>query len=303
MTTQKRILLVAINSRFNHVSLSIRAIESYVRKYAPHCAKKNNLSAKANSEQTSADVADNHFVLQTSYFTINQPLLEILQGIALAKPDAVFFSVYIWNVSLTMQVVTELKKILPDCLVAVGGPEVSYDAEQVLAKNTALDIVMAGEGERTVTELCEAIASPTVVPIGNIKGLYVRTKQGFLNTGKRPLTGVQKTLLRTHIQSLDVTNRHHRRRRNCFAQLRHRTLTLARHDNIKRRVFCKHLFRIIRNFRSAHRNKTVRKNFLQFGNHLHGKRHIPNVHGEEHRVRFCKRNALQYFQERLVYSE
>ena len=187
MTTQKRILLVAINSRFNHVSLSIRAIESYVRKYAPHCAKKNNLSAKENSEQTSADVADNHFVLQTSYFTINQPLLEILQGIALAKPDAVFFSVYIWNVSLTMQVVTELKKILPDCLVAVGGPEVSYDAEQVLAKNTSLDIVMAGEGERTVTELCEAIASPTVVPIGNIKGLYVRTKQGFLNTGKRPL--------------------------------------------------------------------------------------------------------------------
>jgi len=173
MNTQKKILLVAINSRFNHVSLSIRAIESYVRKYAQHCAQ--------------TDTAENCFILETNYFTINQPLLEILQGIALAKPDAVFFSVYIWNVTLTMQVIAELKKILPDCLIAVGGPEVSYDAEQVLAKNPALDIVMAGEGERTVTELCEAIASPTVVPIGNIKGLYVRTKQGFVNTGKRSL--------------------------------------------------------------------------------------------------------------------
>lgn len=163
----KKILLVAVNSRFNQVSLAIRSIEAYVRKNAPHY-------------QT-------HFTLETAYFTINQPLLEILSGIADAAPDAIFFSVYIWNVDLTMHIISELKKILPDCLIGVGGPEVSYDAEKVLGENKALDLVMAGEGERTVTELCEAIASEVVVPVGNIKGLYVRTKQGFIFTGKRPL--------------------------------------------------------------------------------------------------------------------
>jgi hypothetical protein len=200
MNMNKKILLVAINSRFNHVSLAIRSIEAYVRRYAPHCFRagavpqgnvvpQGNGVPQGNVVQTEHGVQQNdaQFILQTKYFTINQPLLEILQGIAMERPDAVLFSVYIWNVALTMNVIAELKKILPDCLIAVGGPEVSYDAEKVLARNTSLDIVMAGEGERTVTEFCEAIASKSVVPIGNIKGLYVRTKQGFINTGKRPL--------------------------------------------------------------------------------------------------------------------
>lgn len=172
MNTQKKIMLVAINARFNHVSLSIRAIESYVRKYA----------IQKPCEQ---------FVLETGYFTINQPLLEIIQGIALSRPDAVFFSVYIWNVQITMQVIAELKKILPNCIIGVGGPEVSYDAEKVLAENRAVDLVMVGEGEQTVTEVCTALCSFTTnfVPdyFSTIPGLYLRTNQGIVFTGRRKL--------------------------------------------------------------------------------------------------------------------
>ena len=97
----KKIFLVAINSRFNHVSLAVRALTSYIKKYSDGYNKSYSLEAK--------------------YFTINQPVLEILQGIALEKPDAVFFSVYIWNVEITMKVIAELRKVLPECLIGAGG--------------------------------------------------------------------------------------------------------------------------------------------------------------------------------------
>src|SRR5574344_2934355 len=103
----KKILLVAINSRFNHVSLGVRAVESYVRTYAPGCGKA--------------------YELATASYTINQPLLDVVSGIFSFSPDAVFFSVYIWNVDMVMRVITELRKVLPLCLSAAGGPEVSYD--------------------------------------------------------------------------------------------------------------------------------------------------------------------------------
>lgn len=163
----KKILLVAINSRFNHVSLGVRAVESYVRTYAPGCGKA--------------------YELATASYTINQPLLDVVSGIFSFSPDAVFFSVYIWNVDMVMRVITELRKVLPRCLIAAGGPEVSYDAQKVLDENKALDFIIAGEGERTVTELCEALGSEKTVSIADIKGLFVRSGKAVVFTGVRPL--------------------------------------------------------------------------------------------------------------------
>ncbi|MDQ9826296.1 hypothetical protein RFZ44_23660, partial [Acinetobacter sp. 163] len=47
------------------------------------------------------------------------------------------------------------KKILPQCIIGLGGPEVSYESETFLRENPEVDLVMRGEGELVFTKLLE----------------------------------------------------------------------------------------------------------------------------------------------------
>jgi len=120
------ILLAAVNARYNHTNIAVRSISLYC----------NAPSLVAFDE-----------------WTINQPVLEILRGIAEYHPKIILFSTYIWNIDITLKVMRELPKILPGCVIGAGGPEAGYRAEQLLQQEQALDIVIAGEGEQTVAEL------------------------------------------------------------------------------------------------------------------------------------------------------
>ena len=131
-----KILLAAINSRYNHTNLAIRSIARY--------AEKNLSCGLANS--ASIEIAE---------YTINQQEGDILRSIYGKAPDQILFSVYIWNIEMTLRIIGELKKIRPKLLVGVGGPEVSYRAEKILEQNANIDFVMCGEGEKTVLELIE----------------------------------------------------------------------------------------------------------------------------------------------------
>ena len=51
------------------------------------------------------------------------------------------------------RMICELKKILPDTDIWLGGPEVSYDAKEVLKNHPQIKGVMIGEGEQTFCEL------------------------------------------------------------------------------------------------------------------------------------------------------
>jgi radical SAM superfamily enzyme YgiQ (UPF0313 family) len=150
----KKIFLAGVNSKFNHVNLAIRSIESYVRLHAPSCVKNNSAAFTAASALSGSAES---FELLTGTFTINQPLLQILRGIALCNSDVVLFSVYIWNSEIVFKLIPELRKILPHALIGAGGPEVSYEPQLILARVPQLDFIMAGEGEQTVTAVCEAV--------------------------------------------------------------------------------------------------------------------------------------------------
>ena len=60
-------------------------------------------------------------------YTINQLESEIRMDLYREKPDVLAFSVYIWNVSMVLSLSVELKKLLPDLQIVLGGPEVSYE--------------------------------------------------------------------------------------------------------------------------------------------------------------------------------
>ena len=121
-------LLIGINSKFSHTNLAIRSIKEYVK-------HKTNINPIIKE------------------FTINQLTTDILRDIIFEKPNAILFSVYIWNIEFTLKVIQEIKKILPKVFIGVGGPEVSYRAEEILQNNKFIDCVISGEGEISTCEL------------------------------------------------------------------------------------------------------------------------------------------------------
>ena len=64
-------------------------------------------------------------------FTINQPTLDILDTILAQRPRIVGLGVYIWNVDETTRLVADLKRVAPEVIVVLGGPEVSYETDQL----------------------------------------------------------------------------------------------------------------------------------------------------------------------------
>ena len=89
-------------------------------------------------------------------FHINQTPLEITEAILLHEPRIVGFGVYIWNVEQTTEVVALLKRIAPELIIILGGPEVSYetDGQEIVA---LADHVITGEADVKFAEVCVAL--------------------------------------------------------------------------------------------------------------------------------------------------
>ncbi len=86
-------------------------------------------------------------------FTTQQPTLEILDAILEQQPKIVGLGIYIWNVDETTRLVADLKRIRPDIIVVLGGPEVSYEAESQPIVLLA-DYVIAGEADLAFAQFC-----------------------------------------------------------------------------------------------------------------------------------------------------
>ena len=57
-------------------------------------------------------------------FDINQRPTDVLEAILQHEPKIVGIGVYIWNTTQATQLVADLKRVRPDILVVLGGPEV-----------------------------------------------------------------------------------------------------------------------------------------------------------------------------------
>ena len=121
-------------------------------------------------------------------YTINQLKDEILADLYRRRPDVIAFSCYIWNRRMVAELVGDLALILPETDLWLGGPEVSYDAEQELMEFPQIRGVMAGEGEVTFRKLVECyLQAGTVAESRNqrgrdimaeIPGIWMRDAEG-----------------------------------------------------------------------------------------------------------------------------
>lgn len=115
--------------------------------------------------------------IQIAEYTINQPIGEVLRGIASFNADWILFSTYIWNAEYVCKLLPEIKKILPDCVLGAGGPEFGYGAKKYLGNILALDFIMFGEGEETFLEMISKSGGQPknlLSKLADIKGIYYR---------------------------------------------------------------------------------------------------------------------------------
>ncbi|HUI06593.1 MAG TPA: DUF4080 domain-containing protein [Verrucomicrobiae bacterium] len=93
-------------------------------------------------------------------FDIRQRPIDIAERILGHDPKIVGLGVYIWNVTESTQLAADLKRLRPDLVVVIGGPEVSYEVEQQQICRNA-DFVITGEGDLAFAELCrDVLQSP-----------------------------------------------------------------------------------------------------------------------------------------------
>ena len=147
-----RILLAAINAKYIHSNLAVYSLKSY-----------------AGSRLPDVDI-------QICEYTINQQIDRILADLYEKKPDILCFSCYIWNITCVREVLAEVKKVLPEVKIWLGGPEVSYNAVAFLKKYPQVDGIMKGEGEQTFLELLQALRENT--SLTEILGITWRREDG-----------------------------------------------------------------------------------------------------------------------------
>ena len=89
-------------------------------------------------------------------FDISQRPTDALEAILARSPRIVGVGVYIWNAEQSLRLVADLKRVRPDIVVVVGGPEVSHESDQQEISRLA-DYVIAGEADLAFVELCRQL--------------------------------------------------------------------------------------------------------------------------------------------------
>jgi len=91
-------------------------------------------------------------------FDVSQRPVDVLESLLQRSPRIVGLGVYIWNVDQATRLVADLKRVRPETVVILGGPEVSYEIESQEIVRLA-DHVISGEADLTFPKICEDILS------------------------------------------------------------------------------------------------------------------------------------------------
>ena len=124
------IVLATINARFAHAALGLRYLA-------------------ANMGELRSDTGIVEFVL-------GMRAADTVEALLARSPRIVGLGVYIWNAEESTKLVALLKRVAPDVVIVVGGPEVSYETgEQRIC--ALADYVITGWGDLSFGRLCREL--------------------------------------------------------------------------------------------------------------------------------------------------
>ena len=159
-----KFLLVGINAKYIHSNPAVYSLKAYA----------------GEGYEKEIEIAE---------YTINNRLEEVLSGIYERCPDVAAFSCYIWNWNFVRELTEELHKIKPQLPIWLGGPEVSFDAEEILRVCPWITGIMIGEGEETFRELVDYYkggdSKEGSIGLEDIQGIVCRIGNRILRTEER----------------------------------------------------------------------------------------------------------------------
>ena len=124
------IVLSTLNAKYSHAAFGLRYL----------LANLGSLQPRAVIEE----------------FDLRQRPLDIAEALLRHEPKIVGLGVFIWNVTAATEVAATLKRLRPDLVLVLGGPEVSHEpADQRITQ--LADYVIAGEADLAFRELCQAL--------------------------------------------------------------------------------------------------------------------------------------------------
>ena len=145
-------VFAALNAKYIHVNLAIRAIKLYCSEFSPLIKE----------------------------YTINDNTDNIIASLHAEKADVIAFSCYIWNIEQILYIAESLKKVNPRLIIILGGHEVSYDGENLLSKHPFIDYIVRGEGEEPMKKLLFALANN--LPCEDVPSLTMRKDNEIIQT-------------------------------------------------------------------------------------------------------------------------
>ncbi|MES2567275.1 MAG: DUF4080 domain-containing protein [Bacteroidota bacterium] len=121
-----KVLLTTLNAKYIHTNLAIRLLY---------------------------ELNQDHDGLEWKEFNIKEDKDEVAKHCA--EFDVVAFSCYIWNITQTLAVCEKIKALNPSTKILLGGPEVSYEFEEVIGLDH-VDYLVIGEGETAFNEFLKS---------------------------------------------------------------------------------------------------------------------------------------------------
>lgn len=117
-----KIVWLDLNSSYAHSSLALPALQAQI----------------ADNKSIEWDIVS---------ATINENPGMIAGEIYRRKPDIIAATCWLFNHEILLHVLSRAKALLPDCCIALGGPEFLGENQTFLRRNTFVDCVFRGEGE------------------------------------------------------------------------------------------------------------------------------------------------------------
>ena len=127
-----KILLTTLNTKYVHTNIALRYLYETIK---------------------------NDYEVIRKEFSINDQIEKIISDITDYSPDVIAFSVYIWNIEMTLKIAENIKNIYPQIKIILGGPEVSYSSKELLEKYSFIDYICVGEGEESFPNLIKYICN------------------------------------------------------------------------------------------------------------------------------------------------
>ncbi|MDD2376956.1 MAG: DUF4080 domain-containing protein [Clostridia bacterium] len=134
-----KVLLTTLNSKYSHVNIALYYLKNRI-----------------------LDLAD----VDTLNLNVNDELSNNLSKIISYEADVVCFGVYVWNIDQTLKIAENIKKVRPKTIISFGGPEVSYNKEEILQKYNFVDSILCLESENNIIQFIKD------VKINDIKNIY-----------------------------------------------------------------------------------------------------------------------------------